>query len=307
MGLVLVGVFIIEYAAFRYLLPDPVSWTTYSKDRFTCQVPEGNNRFVEEGGWHKHIFESGRSRLYVSVRPLQGAPDEAIQYYRVNYLNPVFESRITVFENGRFFLGSRGKSRRYIYIFSVAGQLFWVENYVRGSSLRTYKDYLDNVVESLEVSGRRVQPGFALRARELNGRIIWHSQGPRLIGGLMFGLPAALIIAVMILVMMFAGRLPDFEGRRPVLSAENVLVWFRRRVGVNGTLAAAALFDDRFEVYTWKQSRMVITPGTGTVSVEQGKDRIVARLGSLSASIEVENAGRWLAELSARGFGRVEP
>lgn len=300
LGLILGGVLLFELALFKVIVPAPVSWIEFEGDGFRCMVPAGPQSFIEEHGWQKRIF-TGMGQLYISTRPREGSPDDQIAS-NTQYIRPSFEAEIKIFDDGRFFMEKYGKGRRYIYLFTAGDRFFWVENSMRTSSLRTYKDVVDHVIASLVVDGRRISPDFAAAVKEVNRKIIWHSQSQRLLGVLMFGLPLGIVVLVIIPLVLFGGKLPDFHGRKPVKAAENLFAWFRTPFSLNGTLAAVALFDDRFVVYTWRKPRVVITREEGHVSSVTGEDKIVVRKGRTTATIDIEHARSWLAEMSSHGI-----
>ncbi len=300
LALILAGLLAFVWTIFLVIQPDPVRWVVFEGDAFSCRVPDGPYSKIEENGWHKNRF-TGASRLYVSTRPLAGEAQEQIRHYR-QYVRPAYEAEISVFGDGRFFLEKRGKSRRYIYLFTAGDALFWVENFVRGSTLRTYKDILDEVVASLEVGGRTVGTEFGRRVDEINRAIVWYSQGENLLLALMFGLPSAIIVFVALPILAFIGKLPKFKEQRPVRSAQNLFAWVRSPGRINGTLVAMALFPDRLEVYIWKRPYMIISKGDGSIAPVPGRDRLRLRQGSKQAIIDVEYPLRWVSEFSARGL-----
>ena len=299
LAVILGGIIAILWFIFSTIKPDSIEWVSFEGDGYRCQVPAGKPAFVEKDGWHKHIFANGR--LYLSTRPAEGEADDQITAYR-HYLNPAYEASIPVFDHGRFFLEKRGKYRRYVYLFTAGNTFFWVENSVRGSTLRTYKDILDDVVASLEVDGRTVSPEFKDRTDEINKAIRWYSQGEDLLFTLMMGVPVAIILLVAGVILPFIGKLPKFRGQRPIRTATDRFAWVRRPGRINGTLTALALFENRLVIYIWRRPFMTITKHDGTVATIPGKESLVLRQGNKQATVDVDYPLRWLSELSARGF-----
>ncbi len=298
--LILGGILAFVWMIFLFIRPDPVAWVAFEAEGFRCRVPDGPTSRIEENGWHKNRF-TGAGRLYISTRPPEGEAEEQIRQYR-QYLKPTYEAAIPVFDNGRFFLEKRGKSRRYIYLFTAGDSFFWVENFARGSTLRTYKDILDDVVASLEVEGRAVGAEFLARSDQINRAIRWHSQGEELLLTLMFGLPTAIIVFVAFPILAFIGKLPKLRGPRPLRSAQDLFAWVRSPGRINGTLLAMALFQDRLEVYVWRRPFMTISKDDGTIAPVPGKDQLRLRQGSRQAIVDVEHPLRWVSEFSARGL-----
>ncbi len=284
---------------FSSIKPDPVQWVAFQGEGFTCRVPAGPRSLVEGNGWHKNIFADGR--LYLSTRPAEGDAEDQIAAYR-HYLNPAYEAAIPVFDNGRFFLEKKGKFRRYVYLFTSGDNFFWIENSIQGSTLRTYKDILDEVINSLNVGGRSVSPEFQIRKEQINKAIQWYSQGEDLLFTLMMGIPVVIILIISLVVLPFIGKLPNFRDKRPIRTATNLFAWVRRPGRINGTLTAMALFEDRLVVYIWRRPFMTITRHDGTVAHIAGKQSIVLRQGNKKATVDVDYPLRWLSELSARGF-----
>jgi len=297
---------LVELIILQSLLPGTGSRVKYeSPYGFTCEVPEWRQTLEEGEGWQKHVFK-GPGQLYLSLRSLDGDPETLMDYYRDTFIHPVFEAGIRVFDDGRFFISTFGRSgRRYIYLFSTGERFFWAEMTSPTSSLTTFKDILDQTVTSLSVGNASPGPEFYERARALDSSILLYAQSPGVLMGLMAGLPLIVVLAFMVPVYFFAGKLPDFKGRRPVRSAEDLFAWMRRPLGMSGTVVSLALFDDRLEVYNWRKARLVITPGSGSVERVSGKDRIVIKGGRLSVIVDLESPVWWLGEMSARGF-RVE-
>jgi hypothetical protein len=300
LALILGGILAFVWTIFLLIRPDPVQWVAFEGDGFRCRVPGGPHSLTEENGWHKNRF-TGAGRLYVSTRAREGEAEEQIRQYQ-GYVKPAYEAEIAVFENGRFFLEKRGKARRYIYLFTAGEAFFWVETSARGSTLRTYKDILDEVVASLEVDARTVGPEFRRRADKINGAIRWYSQGEELLLAMMFGIPSAIILFIALPLLAFLGKLPKFKGPRPLKSAQDLFAWVRSPGRINGTLVALALFPDRLEVYIWKRPYMIISKADGTIAMVPGKDRLRLRQGSRQAIIDLEYPLRWLSEFSARGL-----
>ena len=300
LAVILGGIIAFLWFIFSTIKPDPVQWVSFQGEGFRCRVPSGTHSLVEKDGWRKNVFSSA-GRLYLSTRSAEGDAEDQIAAYR-HYLDPGYEASIPVFDNGRFFLEKRGKYRRYVYLFTAGDTFFWVENSVRGSTLRTYKDILDEVVASLEVDGRAVSPEFRNRTGEINKAIRWYSQGEELLFALMMGIPVAIILLVALVILPFIGKLPNFRGKRPIRTAINLFAWVRRPGRINGTLTALALFDDRLVVYIWRRPFLVITKHEGSVASIPGKESLVLRQGNKQATVDVDYPLRWLSELSARGF-----
>ncbi len=174
LGLVLGGILLFELVIFQSIVPESVSWTQFEAADFHGSVPAGPRSFVEEHGWHKRNF-SGFGQLYISTRRFAGNAHNEILFYR-QYVDPVFEADVKVFENGRFLIEKHGKGRKYIYIFSVDDRLFWVENYAARSSLRAFKDVVDDVLRRLVINGKMVSSAFdstsTLRSLRANPLII---------------------------------------------------------------------------------------------------------------------------------------
>jgi hypothetical protein len=299
LAVILGGMVVFLWFIFTSIKPGPVQWVTFQGEGFTCRVPAGPHSRAEENGWHKNIFAHGR--FYLSTRPAEGDAEDQIASYR-HYLHPAYEAAIPVFDNGRFFLEKKGKFRRYVYLFTSGGKFFWMENSIGGSTLRTYKDILDEVVASLNVDGRSVSPEFQVRTKKINEAIRWYSQSEDLLLTLMLGIPVAIILVVSLTILPFIGKLPNFRTKRPIRTASNLFAWVRRPGRINGTLTALALFEDRLVVYLWRRPFMTITPHDGTVAAIAGKGSIVLREGNKRATVDVDYPLRWLSELSARGF-----
>jgi hypothetical protein len=300
LALILVPIFAFLWMIFQTITPEPVQWESFQGDGYSCLVPAGPHSLTEDKGWHKNLF-SATGPLYVSTRPREeDASNQIVSYSR--YLSPAYEASIPVFENGRFYLEKKGKWRRYVYLFTAGDTFFWIENSSRGSTLRTFKDVLDEVVASMEVGGRRVRPEFQGRVDEINKAIRWYSQSEDLLLGLMMGIPAVIICVIAFVILPLIGKLPTFTGRRPVRTAQNLFAWVRKPLQINGTLVAIALFDDKFAVYIWKRPFIIVTKGDGTIAPVAGRERLVVRQGNRQATIDLEQTSRWLSELSSRGF-----
>jgi hypothetical protein len=299
LAVILGSIIVFLWFIFSTIKPDPVQWMTFQGEGFTCRVPAGPHSRVEGNGWHKNIFAGGR--LYLSTRPAEGDAEDQIAAYR-HYLNPAYEAAIPVFDNGRFFLEKKGKFRRYVYLFTSGDTFFWMENSMGGTTLRTYKDILDEVINSLNVDGRSVPPEFQIRKEQINKAIQWYSQGEDLLFTLMMGIPVAIILIISLVILPFLGKLPNFRAKRPIRTAANLFAWVRGPGRINGTLTALALFEDRLVVYIWRRPFMTITKHDGTVALIAGKESIVLRQGKKRATVDVDYPMRWLSELSARGF-----
>jgi len=306
MVLVFFGIAVVELFVLRgFLLPQPVQWLEFRTDTFSCQVPAWKQTRIEKDGWQKYVF-SGPGQIYLSMRPLDGDPAEWMQYYREKFLHPRFEADIEVFRDGHFLVETLGKNcRRYVYLFSTEDLFFWAEITSRNSTMVTFKEILDRVVGSLEVGGQRPAPGFREDASALNEEILAFSQPPWLIGTMALGVPAAIMVIVLLPVYLLAGKLPEFRGRRPIRSAEDLFAWYKRPGSVKGTVFGLALFEDKLELYSWKRLRLVITPQEGSVSRVPGKEKIRLRKDSVSVVLDLEQPLWWIGEMSSRGF-RVE-
>lgn len=300
---VLGAILLVELIIFQATLPEASPGIRYqSEDGFVCTVPDWSSTLEEKDGWHKHVF-TGSGQLYVSTRKLDGDPEEWMDHYRKAYICPTFETGIRVFENGRFFLSTFGKAgRKYIYLFSVDDLFFWVEMISNGSTLSSFKEMLDETVSSISVGGRHPVDDFSARAREIDSEILKYVQPPEYLLGMMLGFPLILVMIASLPTAVFAGKLPDLKGRRPVRWAENQFAWIKTRMRFTGTLVSLALFEESLEVFSWKKVRLVVTPADGVIQRAPGRDRLILKRDGTIVVVDVERPAWWLGELSARGF-----
>jgi len=295
---------ICTFAAAAYFFMRPVTYSEYRGDGFTCLVPAGESPMVfEEYGWQKHYF-TGKGSLYISHRTFEGTFDEEVERLGRHLHGAAFQKKIAVFDDGWFFLYARGRSRRkYIYLFSVGQEVFWVENATSHSTLLTYKEVADRVVTSLTVNGRNSEPDLPVHISHINREIIRHTQGPLLLFGVIGGI-MLIIPAVLAVVFVIAGLPPSLPpGRMPIMQEKNVYITIRGPWKYKGTVGCLVLTPDALTLYCFKRPMLTISKeDIGKISLEEtrGKPFLAIMQNGTRFHINVADARMWMTAVRSQ-------
>ncbi len=300
-------VFFIEIASLAvvaFFFLRPVIYTEYQGDGFTCLVPADSQVMVfEEQEWHKHHF-TGKGTLYISHRALKGTFEEEVEQLGKHLQGAVFQQEIEIFEDGWFFLFAGGKSwRKYIYLFSVGQEVFWVENLSRYSTLLTYKEVVDRVVATLNVHGRDSNYNLPIAIKDINRGIVRYSQSPVLF----FSLMAAIMLGLLVFIaglFSFAGSMPSLDPGQMVIRQEKwVYVTIRGPWKYKGTTGALVLTTEALTLYYFRRPMMTLSRGDIekiSLGEKKGKSFLMIQEDNGSFQIQVADARLWMSEITSQ-------
>ncbi len=291
-------------AVVAFFLLQPVPYKEYQGDGFTCTVPAGSPGLLfEEYGWHKHNF-AGKRDLYISHRSLEGSFQEEVELLGKHLQGAAFQKRIRVFDDGWFFLFARGKSwRKYIYLFPVGQEVFWVESATRHSTMLTYKEVADRVVTSLDVGGRTCDPSLPGVIEEVNREILRYSQSPRLL----FSILAASMIGLTVFVggiLSLAGSIPSLpSGQIPIRQEGRIYLVTRSKWKYQGTMGALVLTSEALILYYFRRPICSLSRGEQeklSLGDKRGKSFLEIQEGKKTFQIHVSDPHAWLNEIRSQ-------
>ncbi|MBM4386504.1 MAG: hypothetical protein FJ088_02125 [Deltaproteobacteria bacterium] len=239
---------------------EPPGFTKYESDGFSCEVPEGSEHSdAQENGWHKHIFK-GYGDLYISHARFGTNFQAVLMDFQERFFNrTAFSQDIKVFENGKFFLNKRGKTRSYIYVFSVGDEVFWVEMFAKHSTLQAYKEIADNVVKTFKYGSLASNASLADDIEAINKKIEIHSQSYPMFFAMMITIPL-IVFAVSFAIFYFVGRMPAEAFKLKALYRKSHLfVNVKRRWYMNrGTPGALVVTDQFLKIYVMGREKCSI-------------------------------------------------
>ncbi len=305
-GRIMTLVFLIDLlvlAILGFFLFQPVSYTEYQGDGFTCSVPAGEQTLpFEQWGWHKHHF-TGKGELYVSHRPLSGTFEEEAQELGQYLQGAAFQQEIRVVDDGRFFVFSRGKSwRKYVYLFSVDQEVFWVENLGKHSTMLTYKEVADRVLTTLVVGEQASHPSLPVAIANINREILWISQSPMLLFRILAGFLVGVSALVASLLSLSGAIPPRSFGPIAIRQEGNIYLVTRSPGKYQGTFGALVLTSEALTLFCFKRPVVTLSRGEREkISLEQkrGKTFLVIQEGNKVFQIHVADPYVWMNDIGS--------
>jgi len=291
-------------ALLMYLFFQPVSYELYEGDNFQCRVPVNSEELVfEEYGWHKHYF-SEKGKLYISHYIFNGTFEEEVETLGKHLKGAAFQQDVKVFDNGKFFLYSKGKGwRRYVYLFSCEKEIFWVENMIPSSSLLIYKQVADQVVTTLKIRGRASDPALPAAIADINKKIVNYTQSPSLFLWIMIILLSFTTLLLPAILLYFGGATPDLDETTLIRIERRVYVVIRAPLKYKGTFCTVVLTLEGLALYYFKRPLMFIPRGEaqGISLVQKGMNTyLLVQAGDQSFRISVADPHLWMNDIQAR-------
>jgi len=287
-----------------YYFSGPISYVPYEACGFSCEIPEGSKiQIVEEDSWHQHHFvKQGQGSITINHTDLFNTPEYVFTHLEKSIGNPNYSKSVNVYDNGKFYLLCSGKStRRYIYIFTVGEEVFWMESRVGFSTLRIYKDSLDHLLETFVYHGEATSSNLKTEMESINPEIVKYSQELTFL--LLFILAITVgAFALAIILMGKFSKMPDLPGEIIKRKAEGVYIVIKGPFARKGTMGWIALTETELLIkpLSLKLQRVGIEDLRNTeILHKRNKKYLIVKINKWTYQIALSNALMWDTEIKS--------